>query len=89
MLTTTQKVEWLAAKYNGVRVADLLRPLPTAATFRLQGQGAYSALYVKDSSGLWHQVKGTTAPPYVYNLTAEHLGFCVGFKPIANAVKEG
>ena len=83
-----EKAAWLARKAEGEQVAELLAPLPVGAEFTLGAEAgpAYRATYVKEANGLWSQVKGTCQPPHVINLSAAHLGFCVGFRIVKEAL---
>lgn len=72
-----------------------LGPGPTVSVERLVGgflvgtagvTRAYVATYRKNDAGLWDQVQGTCEPPHVVNMSADHLGFVVGEKPIREAL---
>lgn len=77
---------WLDQKAEGEAVAELLGALPIGTEFTLAGAGrAYSATYRKNAEGLWDQVWAVERP-YVLNMDAAHLGFCVGREAIAGAV---
>jgi hypothetical protein len=80
---------WLALKMRGVRAGAILDPLPVGSEFTLRNvERAYCARYVKEDSGLWSQVRGTTGAPHVVNIDAQFLGFCVGVAPIVTAILE-
>ena len=69
---------WHTQKAEGERVAALLSPLPVGTEFQLTHvQLAYLGLYRKNSAGLWDQVAAPESP-LVRNMSADHLGFCVG-----------
>ncbi len=77
---------WHARKREGDRTAELLGALPTGSEFRLTDcRAAYVAVYRKNEAGLFDQVAGA-ARPYVVNMDAAHIGFCVGYAAVASAV---
>lgn len=78
--------DWHRRKDEGAQVALLLAPLATGSEFRIElTSSAYRATYRKNADGLWDQVLAPYAP-LVRDMDAAHLGFCVGYEVIAEAV---
>jgi hypothetical protein len=88
--TAKERVAWLERKIDGEKVAGILELVPAGFEFDLGHDAgrAYRALYRKNADGSWDQVPGTCESPHVVNMDAAHLGFVVGYQPIANAVNE-
>ena len=79
-------VERYVRQQEGEKVARLLDKLPVGAEFKLAGVSlAYCATYRKNAAHLWDQIAAPEAP-LVTNFDPAHLGFCVGFEPVAAAV---
>ena len=79
--------DWHRRKDEGDRTARYLDKLPLGTEFTLAGvPRAYVGTYRKNSAGLWDQVWAVDSP-LVTNFDPAHLGFCVGYLAVAQAVE--